>query len=295
MTGGVFDIIDYHVHPDFSIDAEAHSIEAYCRRAVEIGLRGICFTPHFEADPERRSRDGVVRLRGRLHPMDDPVWLEEYFREIETVRRRYGNRLMIGAGLEVGYEYGQEELFARVLETYPFDYVIGSVHCLEHVAISSSEESGRYFRDKTPEQVAADYFRKLAALVDSGLFDSVGHLDLYRRHGWRYLGRAMDTLHEGWVEPILARMADRGLGLEINSSSIRLGHAECIPGLDLSRLARDHGVRYFTVGSDAHRLSDLASGLDKALAQLAKLKLGVATFLRREVVALDKPRIPNLK
>lgn len=283
------------MHPDYSIDAEADSIEAYCRRAVESGLGGICFTPHFEADPERRSRDGVVRLHGRQHPMDDRAWIEEYFREIEVVRRRYTGRLIIGAGLEVGYEYGQEDRFARILADYPFDYVIGSVHCLEHVAISSAAESGRYFQDKAPERVAKDYFGKLAALVDCGLFDCVGHLDLYRRHGWRFLGRAVDTLHVGWIEPILSRMAARGMGLEINASSIRLGHAECMPGFAITQLARDYGVRYFTVGSDAHRLSELGAGLEQALVQLAKLKLGVATFRRRDVVRLDEPGGPTLK
>ncbi len=253
-------------------------------------MAGIYFTPHLEADPERRDRDGLVRLRGALHPMDDLQWLDEYFRQVERARRLYGDRLLIGVGLEVGYEYGCEEWFAAVLAAYPFDYVIGSVHCLEHIAISSAAESARYFQGRAAQQVAADYFGKLAALVDCGLFDCVGHLDLYRRHGWRYLGEAVYNLHAGWLEPILLRMAAKGMGLEINSSSIRLGHAECLPGLDLTRLARDCGVRVFTVGSDAHCLSDLAVGLNRAQAQLAKLKLGVATFQRREAITLDKPQ-----
>lgn len=278
------------MHPDFSIDAEVHSIDEYCRRAVELGMAEICFTTHFEADPQRWNIDGLVRLHGRYCLMDDSAWIEEYFRQIEAARRCYGDQLAVGAGLEVGYEFGQEELFSRILSTYPFDYVIGSIHCLDHIAISSFRESGRYFSGKTPQKVAEDYFGKLAALVDCGLFDCVGHLNLYRRHGWRYLdAAALDTLHVGWVEPILARMAGKGMGLEVNSSSIRLGHAECLPGVHLMGLARDFGVRYFTVGSDAHRLSDLASGLDRALAQLAKLELGVATFRRREVLLLDKP------
>ncbi len=85
-------------------------------------------------------------------------------------------------------------------------------------------------------------------------------------------------------------MAARGMALEINP-----GFEECLPGTRLTRMARDFGVAYFCVGSDAHRLSDLASGLDRVQVQLDKLKLGVATFRRRHVVLLDKPRNPGIK
>lgn len=286
---------DCHIHPDFSIDAETFTVDDYCRRALELGLAEICFTPHFEADPVRRGTDGAVRLHGKRHPMDDYAWLEHYFREVEAARWKYGDRLVVGAGLEVGFEYGCEALFARILESYPFDYVIGSVHSLNHVAVTDAGESGRYFAYKTPQEVARDYFGKLSALVDCGLFDSVGHLDVYRRYGQRWLGAAVDTLHVGWVEPIFLEMAARGMALEINSSGIRAGFRECLPGTHLMRTARDLGVTHFCVGSDAHRLSDLASGLDIALAQLEKLKLGAATFRQRHVVLLDKPRIPGIK
>ena len=45
---------DYHVHSDYSQDAEG-SIFDYCRRARELGLEEICLTPHFEIDPVRAS------------------------------------------------------------------------------------------------------------------------------------------------------------------------------------------------------------------------------------------------
>ncbi len=285
-------LIDTHVHPGYSIDAENHSIDSYCRRAIQLGLDGICFTPHYEADPKRAHIDGLIRLNGQLHPMANTNWLEAYFSEIDTARERYHNELLVLAGIEIGYEYGQEEVFAKLLSLFPFDYVLGSVHTLDHIAISSAEESPLYFADKSAPQVAADYFAKLSALVDSGLFDCIGHLDLYRRHGQKHFGAfEIDNLFAGWLEPILAKAAKLGMGLEVNASSIRIGQNECLPSKQVLSLAQKCGVRYFTVGSDAHRVEDLASGLDKALAQLTKMELNVATFRQRDVIKLDKPPV----
>ena len=41
---------DYHVHPDFSIDAKG-SLREYCDRAIELGLSEIIFTTHVDSSP----------------------------------------------------------------------------------------------------------------------------------------------------------------------------------------------------------------------------------------------------
>ena len=42
---------DYHVHPDYSIDASPVKIRDYCQKALELELREICFTTNVELDP----------------------------------------------------------------------------------------------------------------------------------------------------------------------------------------------------------------------------------------------------
>lgn len=54
-------------------------------------------------------------------------------------------RFLDKAGLEVGYDLGLEKAIERVVKSYPFDFVLGSVHSLEHIAISSKKESRFYF------------------------------------------------------------------------------------------------------------------------------------------------------
>jgi len=271
-------MFDYHIHPGYSIDAEPSSIADYCYRAVDSGLEEICFTPHLEVDPARRRLDWFVRVNGRLHPMEDLSWLDFYFRDIEEARWEWAGRLTVKAGLEAGYEPGMAKAIERVVLGYPFDFVLGSVHCLDHLAISSKRDSKLYFPGKQLDRVLKKYYRILDEAVDTGLFDCVGHIDLYRRYGHLYFGDEILHAHEGFAVSLFERMAAKGIGLEINTSSLRRGHTEFHPTGAILREAVNRGVKIFTVGSDAHRLNDLGHGIDDAIALLDDLGVEPATF-----------------
>ncbi|AEG15054.1 histidinol phosphate phosphatase HisJ family [Desulfofundulus kuznetsovii DSM 6115] len=276
-------LLDYHIHPGYSIDAEDYSILDYCQQAMKLGLREICFTPHLEVDPVRRRLDWFVRVNGKLHPMEDLGWLDHYFRDIEEARSQLHDRkLKIKAGLEVGYERGCEKTIEKILNNYPFDYVLGSIHCLEHQSISSWEESRIYFSSHTAEEACGEYFQVLKEAVESNLFDCIGHLDLYRRHGERLLGTTLGSAHKGMVEPILKEMARRNMGLEVNTSSLRRGLTEFHPSREILLQARECGVKIFTVGSDAHRLSELGAYTDQAVLMLEEMGFAVYTFTSRQ-------------
>lgn len=274
-------MIDYHVHPGFSIDAEEYSIEDYCRRAVEIGLKEICFTPHYEFDPLRKEIDWWVRYNGRVMSIEED-WLPYYIEEVLLAAERYAlYGLKVKAGLEIGFDRGLEEPIARVVEAHPFDFIIGSVHCIDHVAISSAEESAPYYATRELAQVAELYFATLLQAVASGLFDVVGHLDIYRRHGYGVYGQAVHTAHRPYIGEILKVMADKKIGLEVNTSSIRHNQKEFYPGREILAAARAAGVEVFTIGSDAHRIGELGRGVAAAMALLKELGLKAAAFTRR--------------
>ncbi|OAT80275.1 histidinol-phosphatase [Desulfotomaculum copahuensis] len=278
--------LDYHVHPGFSIDAEPCSIDEYCRQALAAGVDEICFTPHLEVDPVRRHRDWFVRMNGERHPMNDLRWLNRYFAEIDRARYRYASTgPVIKAGLEVGFDRGLERTIENITTAFPFDFVLGSVHCLEHHAISSWEESRAYFPTRTLAQVTREYFTTLDEAVQSRLFDCIGHLDLYCRYGHRFFGPAVFSAYRGQVEPIFKQMALCGTGLEINTSSLRRGLQDFHPAREILILARDQGIRTFTVGSDAHRPADLGDHTVAALDLLHNLHLQAAIFSARRPVA----------
>ncbi|MEW6276346.1 MAG: histidinol-phosphatase HisJ family protein [Bacillota bacterium] len=279
--------IDYHVHPGYSIDAEDTSIFEYCREALRKGLREVCFTPHLEVDPRRRHLDWFVRVNGKIVPMENDRWLDCYFRDLEKARAEFsGAGLVVKAGLEVGFERGSEAAIAKVVGSRPFDFVLGSIHCLEHHAISSLKECRAYFARKDLSSLAEDYFGALQEAVESGLFDCIGHLDLYKRYGYEFFGPAINDLHRGRVEGIFRAMAGRGTGLEVNTSSRRRGLAEFHPGRDILVLAKEAGMQIFTVGSDAHKKTDLGYCTGEAAQLLNEMGLRVSVFTSRRATIL---------
>lgn len=152
-------LVDYHVHPDYSVDARG-TVAEHCRTALQRGLGEICFTTHFDADPEYADQEGWVRLRGRLTPLTGR-WLGAYHADIAQAREEFGpTGLVVRAGLEVDYFRGVERALIPLLEG------AGASDWLE--AYGADEGVGRY--------CAA-----IAEAAGCGLFDCLGHLEVYRR------------------------------------------------------------------------------------------------------------------
>ncbi|MDK2820939.1 MAG: histidinol-phosphatase family [Clostridia bacterium] len=276
---------DYHVHPDYSIDAFPVKIRDYCHRALELGLGEICFTTHLELDPVRREIDNFVFFKGKKHSVHDLTWLDGYFSEIARAREEFeAAGLKVKAGIEVGYDRGLEKDIEKIVEEYPFDFVMGAIHCLNHIAISSMKESPRYFSSRSLAEIRNDYFTTLKEAVKTGLFDCIAHVDLYRRYGIKHCGPGILTIHRGAIEPVFKEMARKGMGLEVNTSSRRRGLKEFHPSPEIISLAAEAGIKIFTVGSDAHSLDDLGDHIQDALALLEDFNLCNHVFTRRRAV-----------
>ncbi len=258
---------DYHIHPDYSPDADGVKIIDYCHRALELNLEEICFTTHLEFGPPGSAQ---------------PDWLENYIAEIREAQEEFRPQgLKIKAGIEVGYRRGYEKEIERIVKQYPFDYVLGAIHDLAGYSIASAKESPAYFAGRDIRAVRQEYFSLLEEAVKSGLFDAIAHLDIYCRYGIKYFGSQISTIHRGIVEPILQEMSGRKMALEINTSSMSKNLKDFHPSKEIIALAKKAGIKIFTVGSDAHRLNSLGRHIDAALALLEAFGLKNHVFTRR--------------
>ncbi|MDO8671408.1 MAG: histidinol-phosphatase [Dehalococcoidia bacterium] len=276
-------LIDYHIHPDFSLDGKG-SIADYCRRALAIGMAEVCFTTHYDHDPQRS--ENVVRVRGQLVPVKSD-WLDTYLEEIAAARQKFP-ALYIGAGLEIDYYPEMEEEIGRMLSGRPFDFVLGAVHCLNHLPISRQAEAQVYFAGRSAREVCRSYFRVASLAVQSGLFDCIAHLDLFKRFGRAYYGPSLSEAVGGLAEPVLEEIARRNIALELNTGGWRHSCRESYPGLDLLAMAFECGVSLITIGSDAHAVSQLASSIGKAV--IIAEEAGYSDFVTyRERKPLSRP------
>jgi histidinol-phosphatase (PHP family) len=271
-------MVDCHVHPDFSLDAQG-KIEEYCNKAKELGLSGLCFTPHLELDP-LRPRDDQVRLSGQIVSMRSG-WLDEYEGQVEAARRKFPE-LFIGLGIEIGYTPGLEDLFRSIVNAHQFDLVLGAIHCLRHISITDDDEYESYFQDRSPKEICEDYFALLKLAIESEIFDVIAHLDVYKKYGVDK-ERLSDEARP-FLGPTLKLMAQKGVGLEINTAGLRKGPGETYPSRAILSQAQAEGIKTITLGSDAHRVEDLGKGLLEAEQLAESLGFNSTSFRRRRPV-----------
>jgi histidinol-phosphatase (PHP family) len=265
------DQADWHIHPDYSLDASG-TVNEYCQRAVELGLEEICFTTHYDSDPLRKEIDPFMRIDGKLVPLSADT-VNRYVEDVKEADERYGPRgVSVRAGLEVDYAPHIEENLRKDLAGFDLDYRLGSVHCLDHIAITASSEAETYFKKKSCEEMVSEYYNVLGQAVESGLFDAVAHLDIYKKYGLGFYGEKILTAHQGLVEPVLELMVKHDVGMEINTGVLRKGHKEFSPGVEILDPAIRMGVKIVALGSDAHKPSQVGKGIQEAYLLVEELK-----------------------
>jgi len=116
--------------------------------------------------------------------------------------------------------------------------------------------------------------------VKQGGFDALGHIDFPKR----YYGEIYYV--ESELKEIFKRLLEKDMVIEINTSSLRKGHSETMPGKDLLQIYGDCGGRYVTIGSDAHVEQDAGADYEaaKALAEACGLRQVVYRERKRSVL-----------
>lgn len=257
-------VADFHVHPDYSIDAQG-SLDDYCRRAFDIGLSEICFTTHYDANPERLDREGFMVINGQREKISDDT-VRHYLDDIGRVHEEYGSiGLLVRSGMEFGYFAGCEKPLAELQSKIDLDFRLGSVHEIDGTCLCCASEALLLFKKYSLPELADRYFVLLDKAAASGCFDCLAHIDVYRRFGLAHYGDEVLTIHRGRIEKVFQTMAAGGVGFELNTSAIRHGHQEYYPAMEIVNLAREMGVPILTLGSDAHRPEDMALDFETAV------------------------------
>lgn len=235
---------DYHTHTSRC----GHAIgrpEEYVREAVAMGLTGIGVADHLPLLPDA---DPTVTMS--LSELDD------YVEEVLTLREAYPGFVLLG--VEADYRPHTISDVKALLDSHPFDYVIGSVHYLGQWGIDDERQIDGY-SGRDIDQVWVEYLGLVGDAAESGAFTILGHLDLAKRFGFRPT-RSLSVEFERLVE----RIAKAGVLVEINTAGLRRSVGEAYPSPEILTLLCEAGVD-ITFGSDAHRPSEVGRDFDQAV------------------------------
>jgi len=234
--------------------------------AVERGLAELAITDHVDFDPAA--------------PAYAFSTFEERERDVREAAARWAEHgLAVRFGVEVTYERRYEADIRDWLRRHPHDFTIGSVHS----AAGSNyelENVPAFIAGKTLAEIVAPYFDEVVAAARSGLFDSLGHLDVVKRWLVPWVMPEQLAAAPELYEPVLLALVESGTALEVNASGLRQLPRETYPTEAVVTRYLELGGRHVTIGSDTHRMAWFAYGLGEAYRLAASVGVSELAFRR---------------
>jgi histidinol-phosphatase (PHP family) len=284
-------LTDYHVHlrPDDPAATPADyftraNFELYRAAASERGISELGVSEH------------VYRFHQALEVWSHPYWVANARDDLDHYCEFIRSETDLRLGIEADFVAGREERMADLLAGRDFDYVIGSVHFIQDVAVDMDPYSV-WNTSQSPEEIWLRYFQTLGQAARSGLFDVIAHPDLVKIWG------AERPLPSGdlrrYYEPAIEGIADSGVAVEVSTAGLRKRVAEIYPAPAFLEMCLAVGAPV-ALSSDAHRPEDVGADYDRAIDYLGGLgieQVCVFDHRRRRVEPLaaveDRDRIPE--
>ena len=231
---------DYHIHTTYSDGKE--SPEAYIMAAKKAGLREIGFSEHIALLPQ-----------GEKWCMK-PERLPEYVDHIFRLRKNFPE-IEVRLGLELDYIPNREADLEKIVSSYPFDYIIGSVHYMGEETVDLGPG---FYIGKDINLIYENYFNLVCEAASTGLYDIIGHPDLVRIHRFR---------PDDDITHLYSMMASafeiHDVAFEVNTNGMNKPLHDFYPDKRYLSVFARHGVPV-CINSDAHNPARVAQYFDEA-------------------------------
>lgn len=257
-------MFDYHMHSIVSFDGHNTGLEL-ARAAADRGLTEICFTDHVDFDassPVQTMVFDVQRYNQEYDHLEVPG-------------------LKIRKGMEFGLTDGNQSLLLQRLSQRHYDFVLGSVHFVDGVDVYYKE----YWEGKIPAQAQQRFLEQTLAMVNAHQdFDVLAHMTFLMKSPYNPVRAPLSfDAHREVMEEILRVLAQKGKGLEMNTSGVDRS-VGFLPTIDVFRRFHELGGEIVTVGSDAHRTDRVGQYCGQAARMLADIFGYVCTFQDRKPI-----------
>lgn len=251
-------IVDTHLHSNHSHDA-FDALSSICEAAIHKGLKVLCTTEHLFLDP-RDVGYGYFNL-------------ENYLAVVKACQETFKGRLEVLSGVE----FSETHLFPNELKrlvAQPVDMIVGALHWLDVGFFGDPEVLAKV----NHQDLVQAYYDRLLDMVEVGGFDTLAHMDLIKR----YIPSDEQIVTQAMKE-VLQSLVNNKIALELNTSTIYKDQLETAAAFTLVDTYLELGGRRLTVGSDAHKLENIARGFDTIPERFHPY---IGYFRKREFIAM---------
>lgn len=237
-------LFDTHIHSIHSFDGN-HSVNDMCDNAIKNGAIGVCFTDHCDID---------------MNDFEPRAFAKSAFEDIDNAKKEYDGRLKVLNGIELGQGIYLKDESLSILNSYNYDFVIGSIHNLKNM-------EDFYFLDYKKydiKELLTRYFEDLLKLAQWNKTDTLAHLTYPLRYIVAREHIKVDlTDYNEHIVAIFEELIRNDMALELNVSGLFMDMKDTLPSIDIIKMYHDVGGKLVTVGTDSHYKEKICLGLDK--------------------------------
>ncbi|MET4559076.1 histidinol-phosphatase (PHP family) [Lysinibacillus parviboronicapiens] len=242
-------------------------LDLYLQQAKRLGLREVGIVDHLYRFKETRAyfeRYMQLDERSEVGKLQcywlDSVMTEQMATFVSAITNakekwhRHGVALKLG--IEADYFVGGEEELASLLQDYPWDYVIGSVHFVDGWGFDNPQTQNifEHMDAATLREQYGQFFATVESMIHAKMFDFVAHLDNFKVFNYQLKD---ETFLHAWYVRIAEALVTTQTATEINAGLYyRYPVKEMCPGSHFLQVLVEQGVE-FTVSSDAHFPDDV--------------------------------------
>ncbi len=262
-------LANYHTHNHFCDGKEAP--ETYVKKAIELNFRALGFSSHapvlFENEFSLQSEK-----------------LEEYCKEIESLKETYHNQIELFLALEADYIPNKTHNFSYFRKECKLDYIIGSIHLVTHPVScelwyidGGSQEPwdkglAEVFGSDIRAGVSAFYHQTNQMLIDQKP-EILGHFDKIKMHNKNRFFSRKNNWYNNLIHESLQLVKETDTVLEINTRGLYKGRFdEFFPGIPEILEAQNMEIPLM-LNTDAHHPDELLGYYYEALSILKKLDI----------------------
>ncbi|WP_459130180.1 histidinol-phosphatase HisJ family protein [Guggenheimella bovis] len=256
-------IFDTHLHSYFSTDSRTKPEELI--KASE--TIGITITDHQD-----------VRDSYRKPYCHDP---KAFFEAYEPIR---SDKLLLG--VEIGMTKDALEFLKDDMKSYPYDFLLGSVHSLYVGGPPDGYSNDIVFESKDPVEAQRQYVKGvIRAIEDFFPIDALAHLDYVCRYS-DIPGKDfyVEELREDLLT-LFKLLVEKEVSLEVNTYRFKNPHALTEWKLLLSYY-KECGGEHVTLGSDAHLAMHIGRHFDTALELIESVGLTPCYYKMRKKIEI---------
>lgn len=263
-------MFDCHMHTKFSTDSVMNAEDA-CEAAVKYGLKGIAFTDHLDID----------------YPGEESFLIDfdQYFKDISDVQKTYSEKLKVLKAVEVGIQPHVLEDSLKIVNNYPFDYVLASIHVVDGIDPYRRE----YYMNKSKKEAYERYLNEIFFLIQHfKSFDMVGHFEYIIRYA-NYDNKSLRYAdHSDLFDSIMKELIYQGRGFEVNTGTYRNPMPDVEYDVEVLKRYRQLGGELICLSSDAHRTEHIGMHFDFYTQMLRDAGFGYTVHFEDRKAVFDK-------